>query len=266
MEENQSKKKIKIVYIIVSVLVIVSLVELVLLLNTNNKELQSSKEYTKIQETNYNDDLKLGDSTILFDSGNVSYDNTNSGLTSTNVKEAIDELYGTANTCVTNLATCNSSIQTYQESICPGCVYRKSTTMKYNSNVSSANGTNNKLSSSEYTTDYTTLNSNYFLGHVIDESGYILASYACGINNGTFFCLRGVDSDQSSLTYKPFYQEGVNRMNKAFPSCNATTSGSRAICYDGVRAYVYPAGDVYVQDGDVGYYCAMGYDGASLCY
>ncbi len=248
--------------------------------------------------------------TIIFNSDEVGFDNTNANLTLNNVpvdnvQDAIDAIYtkvtgiqtqlntctGDLSTAQTNYSTCSSSLSTaqsnystcssslstcqsnlttvqnnmvtYRDEICPGCVYRKSTTDKYNSNARSANGTNNKLSSSEYTTDYTTLNSNSFLGHVIDGSGYILASYACGINNGTFFCLRGVDSDQSSLTYKPFYQEGVNRMNKAFPGCNATTSSSSATCYGGVGSYVNSNGNVgvYVDAG----VCDVSGAGYSYC-
>lgn len=269
MEENQSKKKVNLVYVIIPVLLIVSIIELILLIKPN-KQLKSNTI-----KPNYDEEIKLGD--ILFDSDYVSYDNTNSGLSSTTVQDAIDELYSAANTCTTNLGTCNSNLSTcqtdlaaaqtnmatYRDEICPGCVYSMHTRLKYNSNSSVANGTNNVLSSSEYTTDYTTLNSNYFLGHVIDANGYILSSYACGINNGTFFCLRGVDSSQSSLTYKPFYQEAVNRMNKAFPSCNATTSSSRASCTGGVYAEANSDGGVSV-DGDDDY-CYVGTDGSSYC-
>ena len=155
---------------------------------------------------------------------------------------------GALNTLFTRTASYPTST-IYQNLVCPGCVYRKSTTQKYNVNSSSSLKTeaNSKLSSGEYTTDYKTLNSNYFLGHVINSSGYILASYACGITNGTFFCLRGVDSDQISLTHKPFYQEAVNIMNKAFPSCNATTSSALAYCGGGrVYATALIGGNVYV--------------------
>lgn len=98
----------------------------------------------------------------------------------------------------------------------------------------------------------------------MDANGYILSSYACGINNGTFFCLRGVDSDQSSLTYKPSYQEGVNVLNKAFPGCNANTSGSNTSCSGGVSAGVYSGGSVYVYVGyDTCYFESIG---RSYCY
>ena len=252
--KGKKKKNNKIIYILSSIFAIVVIIELIIILNSSdsNRELKQNGNngIKSIKEPNYNEDITLGD--IVYNSTDVGYSNSNSDLLSSTVQAAIDELYIKAN-----------NITIYKNEICPGCVYRNSTTTKYNSNASGANGTNNKLTSSEYTTDYTTLNSNYFLGYVIDGSGYILASYACGINNGTFFCLRGVDSDQSSLTYKPFYQEGVNRMNKAFPSCNATTSGSSATCYDGVSAKVNSNGyvDVYVNYNG----CFVNKNGYSYC-
>ena len=207
--------------------------------------------------------------TIIFASDEVGYDNTNTNLQINNVavdnvQDAIDAIYTKVTGIQTQLVTAQSNMVTYRDEICPGCVYRKSTTTKSNSKASWANGTNNVLSSSEYTTDYTTLNSNYFLGHVIDSNGYILSSYACGINNGTFFCLRGVDSSQTSLTYKPFYQEGVNMMNKAFPGCNANTSGLNVRCSGGVNAYVSDVGEVYVYVGE-GVGCDVSYYGTSYC-
>ena len=167
---------------------------------------------------------------------------------------------------IEDLYTKTVSMVTYRNEICPGCVYRKSTTIKYNVNSSSSSKTdaNSKLLSSEYTTDYTTLNSNFFLGHVIDENGYILSSYACGINRGTFYCLRGVDTNQSSLTYKPFYQEAVNRINKVYPNCNVTTSSSIARCSSEVSAYATSIGIVEVGSFGIGG-CDVTYDGDSYC-
>lgn len=185
----------------------------------------------------------------VISSSNVGYTDTNS-IGATTVQDAIDKLY--------------TGITTYKDLVCPGCVYRKSTTTKYNVNSSSSSKTdaNSQLSSSEYTTDYTTLNSNYFLGHVL-RGDYIVASYACGINNGVFFCLRGVDSNQSSLTYKPFYEENVRILNKVFPSCNATTSGSLAYCSGDVSALVNSNGYVAVDSGSST--CGVTNGGNSYC-
>ena len=46
--------------------------------------------------------------TILFASDSVSYSNTNSGLTSTNVQGALDELYTKANTCKYSASNCTT--------------------------------------------------------------------------------------------------------------------------------------------------------------
>ena len=114
MSGNVNKYK-KYFIIIVPILLIAVIVELILLLKPNN-ELKSNQV-----KPNYDDDIKLGDSTILFDSANVNYDNTNSGLTSTKVQDAIDELYTAANTCTTNLGTCQSDLATCQSQIPPTC-------------------------------------------------------------------------------------------------------------------------------------------------
>ena len=113
MSENVNKYK-KYFIIIVPILLIAVIVELILLLKPNN-ELKSNKV-----KPNYDEDLRLAD-TILFDSANVSYDNTNSGLTSTKVQDAIDELYTAANTCTTNLGTCQSDLAAAQAQIPQTC-------------------------------------------------------------------------------------------------------------------------------------------------
>ena len=197
--------------------------------------------------------IAIGLTTVVAD---TIINSTSVAYKTTTVKAALDELYEKS-----------EKMNTYKEMVCPGCVYRASTAIKFNINSTNVSKTdeNSKLSSSEYTTDYTTLNSNYFLGHVIDGVGHILSSYACGINNGTFFCLRGVDSSQSSLTYKPFYQENVNIMNKVFSGCNATTSSSNVYCsgdvLDGVN--VFASGTVYVSSGSSR--CAVLSGGDSRC-
>ena len=105
--KEKSTNKKNITNIIILILIMVSIIELVLLLNGSNKGLEKSKNGVK---PIYNDDIKLGDTGILFDSANVNYNNTNSGLTSTKVQNAIDELYGLSNTCQTNLAACQAQI------------------------------------------------------------------------------------------------------------------------------------------------------------
>ena len=107
---------------------------------------------------------------------------------------------------------------------CPGCVFAWYTDHKwikgsgYGENESSGN---NKLTN--YTDDYTTLEKNYFLGHVIDDNNYIIKSYACGIENNKAFCLERT-SDGSK------YSSNVDILNSVFPGCNADASASDLDC------------------------------------
>ena len=64
------------------------------LLLSKDKELKNDVE--KISNTNNTEEVELGDTATYFDSINVHYDNTSSGLTNDTVKEAIDELYDIA--------------------------------------------------------------------------------------------------------------------------------------------------------------------------
>ena len=192
--------------------------------------------------------------TILFSSDQVSYDNTASGINAATVQGAIDELYTKAS---------NASI--YREQICPGCVYRIGSDTKYNVNSTSASKTNenSKLTDGEYTTDYTTLGTDMFLGHVIDSNGYILSTYGCGINDGAFFCIKTVDSDQLSATYKPYFQEGKNIMNTIFQNCSAVGSAAYA-CTDDIRVQLSSRGSVRILYLD-NRGCVTGVDGDSYC-
>lgn len=99
--------------------------------------------------------------TIIFDSDEVGYDNTVSGLQINNVavdnvQDVIDAIYtkvtgiqtqlntctgdlstaqtnysicsGSLSTCQSNLIMAQNNMVTYRDEICPGCVYRKNTT------------------------------------------------------------------------------------------------------------------------------------------
>ena len=70
---------------------------------------------------------------------------------------------------------------------CPGpdCVYAFYTTSKN----FGPNGTGSVLT--EYTEDYTTLNKNYFLGHILDNNQKIEQAFVCGLNDGKIFCVEG---------------------------------------------------------------------------
>ena len=92
--------------------------------------------------------------------------------------------------------------------------------------------------------------------------------FVCGIEEGTFFCLRGFAADESSLTYKPFYQENINKLNKVFPGCNATISQASVSCYgrfSAIRAIAADEGYVYLGTTTPNHFCYVYSNGVSYC-
>ena len=189
--------------------------------------------------------------TILYQSNQIGYDNTNSGFKDssgnniTDVDTALEELYTLANSsseCKYGYVKTNETTDEYtcvskytMAAMCPGCVFAKYTSDHY----IQGKGTPNTLSDVTTTTDYTTLNSNYFLGHVL-ENGYIKRSFACGIENGQAFCLEGYDTSK--------YSNNVDILNHFFSGCNASSSGSYGSCYGSSLYYAYanPNGSVNI--------------------
>ena len=117
MKEYVKKNKVLVVGIIALVIVL----SLVIIINTTSKKLNKDNEYNNSYKPNYDEELNLGD--ILFNSTNVNYDNTNSGLSSTTVKEAIDELYDTIlqKECAPGYVTQNTIAGYYECKIPPIC-------------------------------------------------------------------------------------------------------------------------------------------------
>ena len=80
------------------------------------------------------------------------------------------------------------------------------------------------------TDDYTTLIGEgghpYFLGLIESTTtpGTIERAFACGVENGTLFCLEGYDTSKWSA------DANVGVLNTIFPSCNASASNSLAEC------------------------------------
>ena len=134
---------------------------------------------------------------------------------------------------------------------CPGCkfVYTTNTLTIETSTVPD-----------EATDDYTILTSThpYFLGLIGNETtGVIERAFACGVENGTPFCLEGYDTSK--------YANNVDILNTIYPSCNTSASSSNSICYgSSVTAGAYSSGSVgvYVDDGD----CSVSYNGDATCY
>ena len=140
---------------------------------------------------------------------------------------------------------------------CPGpqCVYTESEN-SIGQQISGTLGTDYKTSYGDY--------ENYFLGHILNNNGVIEESYACGINNGTVFCLRGGAGSEYSLADKPIYTDNVGRLNTAYPTCNATTSSVYAFCGGPIGGFADPYGGVTVSDDNYGG-CSVGSDGYSHC-
>ena len=89
MTNDQGKKKSNLIYIIILIvtILIVSLV-LLLLLTPKNSSLKKNPF-----SLNFDEDLKLADSNIYYNSNRVAYNNTSSGMSSNTIQDAIDELY-----------------------------------------------------------------------------------------------------------------------------------------------------------------------------
>ena len=77
------------------ILIVVSIITSFLTTFFYNLIFSSQKEVIKIINDD-NNNIELGDTSLSFDSGDVNYDNTASGIKSNNVKGAIDELYACA--------------------------------------------------------------------------------------------------------------------------------------------------------------------------
>ena len=111
--------------------------------------------------------------TILFAGDQVSYDNTTSGLTSTNVQDALDELNTKATTCL--------------QSMIPNEVYRSG-----NQTVSIGD---DYTSITAYVTDYTVINEEVFFRHIINSSGKVVRNDLC-VMYDTLFCFKSASDDR----------------------------------------------------------------------
>ena len=91
--------------------------------------------------------------------------------------------------------------------------------------------------------NYTTLNKNYFLGVITNDNNVITRAFACGIENGTPFCLEGTRGSSK------YANPNITTLNTIYPSCNADASVSSAYCYgSSVNAGGSSEGSVAVWD------------------
>ena len=96
--------------IIIIVVIVLLVIGLVISFNSEKVKLNGKTKNTEYK----NEGPFLGDSNYIYNSSDVYYDNTTSGLTSDRVKGAIDELY---QKCSTPLSTCRSSLSTCQSDL-----------------------------------------------------------------------------------------------------------------------------------------------------
>ena len=118
---------------------------------------------------------------------------------------------------------------------------------------------------SSATDDYTDWTSGenshpYFLGLIesTTSSGKIGRAFACGVENGTPFCLEGYDTSK--------WSDGTNAgvLNTTYPGCNASASDSPlSVTGRVVNAYASDDGHVIVSGGDGG--CGVLSDGDVGC-
>ena len=139
-----------------------------------------------------NDDIKLGDTTPSFDSSNVLYDNSTSGINSNRVQGAIDELYA----CASNFTAYDTRLQGVETKV-------GSTTL--NTTSQDLSGAVNEINSR---------NSNQTISVTLNSTYVSAGTLSCVIKNGwAYVSGAGIIFNQSgnSITIasglpKPKYQ------------------------------------------------------------
>ena len=130
---------------------------------------------------------------------------------------------------------------------CPGCVFAWITSTKLLSTESTSGAplSMRSLEETEYVTDYTELEKNYFLGFTIDENNVIKKIYSCGIENNSAFCLRGGIKEQNS-DQKPIYEANIDILNHIYEgNCEYGNSGVYN-CTGTGSANIAPNGNVNI--------------------
>ena len=131
----------------------------------------------------------------------------------------------------------NQQTQVPTISTCPGCKFIYTTTELTVGTSTEPDGTTN---------DYTSLNKSYFLGLIINDNTKVIErAFACGIENGTAFCLEGADVAK--------YKDNVEILNTVFPGCNADSNASNANCNgNSVGAFTSSLGSGNVYNSSTG--------------
>ena len=119
---NFIKKNIK--YIILVIVCIVS----------SNITVHLSNNKRDVHEINDVSEIKLADTNMQYDSENVRYDNSESGIQSNNVRGAIDELYA----CASNFTTYDTRLQGVEDKV--GSTTLNTTSQDLSSAINEVNG------------------------------------------------------------------------------------------------------------------------------
>ena len=123
-----------------------------------------------------------------------------------------------------------------------------------------------QLLSTNYKTDPSALNANYYLKHDVVEN-VVAASYVCFVYNNAEHCMKGGDGGAAFAANTQIikdFQSFNNLPDNANPGCRFGSGDSR--CSGGGFSYVraYGDGGVSVDGSDSGN-CAVGSDGSSDC-
>lgn len=178
----------------------------------------------------------------------VTYDNTTSGLTSTTVQGALDELNTKA-----------QGIPPKMSDMCPGCkyIYTK-TTFQYGSGATALDSTLQSELKDNWEDVVTASGKKKFLGVKVNSSTNVVEkAYACGIKDGVPFCIEGSKDGSTNNTNKTL----LNSASLYNNGCN--DDGSEVRCYGPVGAGAYSSGDVFVFNNGSG---CDAYGSSARCY
>ena len=178
----------------------------------------------------------------------VTYDNTTSGLQSTTVQGALDELNAKA-----------QGIAPKMSDMCPGCKYIYTTTQfSYGSGATALNSTLQSQLKDNWEDVVTGSGKKWFLGVKVNSSTNVVEkAYTCGIKDGVPFCIEG-------SIYGPTYNANKALLNSASLYNNGCSDyGSGVTCSGSVYAGASSDGNVNVNGSDSD--CRVSNDGRAYC-
>ena len=202
--------------------------------------------------------------TILYAANAVGYDNSNypikkNGVNVTNVQDAIEVLYDKALVCENGSSGSNTG--------CPGegCYYSWNTSYWYTTwNTQSQTPTTinpNSLPSGVSTNYQDVVRYNTFIAMKLNSNNQVEHAYACGIENGTPFCIEGTyNADPNKTTIQT---NNLAILTPVFGSCSGAV-GSNISCSVSLYANSNSAGDVVVSTGY--WNCYVNFGGNFDCY